>query len=119
MRSYSALLLLGACACVAKPNVLFLLTDDQGFGDVSYTAAQGAQPGAGGLPWQPNPPRTPNLDAMAKAGIRFTSGYVTCPVCSPTRAGLLTGKYQQRFGHENNIGQSWEIEHPELMGLPV
>ena len=56
---------------------------------------------------------------MAKNGVRFTSGYVTCPVCSPSRAALITGKYQQRFGHENNIAQSWELQHAELMGLPV
>ena len=61
----------------------------------------------------------PNLDAMAEAGVHFTSGYVTRPVCSPTRAGLLTNKYQHRFGHENNIARRREIEHPELMGLPV
>ena len=46
---------------------------------------------------------TPHLDALAKDGVRFTNGYVTGPYCSPTRAGLLTGRYQQRFGHEFNI----------------
>ncbi|MEJ7830289.1 MAG: sulfatase-like hydrolase/transferase, partial [Segetibacter sp.] len=45
---------------------------------------------------------TPNLDALAASGVRFTDGYVTGPYCSPTRAGLLTGRYQQRFGHEYN-----------------
>ena len=89
----------------AKPNIIVILADDLGYGELGCYGGKDAP--------------TPNLDAMAKAGIRFTSGYVTCPVCSPTRAGLLTGKYQNRFGHENNIGQSWEIEHPELMGLPV
>ena len=89
----------------AKPNIIVILSDDLGYGELGCYGGKDAP--------------TPNLDAMAKAGVRFTSGYVTCPVCSPTRAGLLTGKYQQRFGHENNIGQSWEVEHPELMGLPV
>src|SRR5437016_4580003 len=45
---------------------------------------------------------TPNLDALARSGVNFTSGYVSAPYCSPTRAGLLTGRYQQRFGHEFN-----------------
>ena len=88
-----------------KPNIVVIVADDLGYGELGCYGGKDAP--------------TPNLDAMAKAGVRFTSGYVTCPVCSPTRAGLLTGKYQHRFGHENNIAQSWEIEHPELMGLPV
>lgn len=88
-----------------KPNILLIMADDLGYGELGCYGGKDAP--------------TPNLDAMAKAGVLFTSGYVTCPVCSPTRAGLITGKYQHRFGHENNIGQSWEIEHPELMGLPV
>jgi arylsulfatase A-like enzyme len=45
---------------------------------------------------------TPNLDSLAKSGVRFTSGYVSAPYCSPSRAGLLTGRYQQKFGHEFN-----------------
>ncbi len=45
---------------------------------------------------------TPNIDAIAKAGTRFTQGYVSGPYCSPTRAGLMTGRYQTRFGHEFN-----------------
>ncbi|MEI6713984.1 MAG: sulfatase-like hydrolase/transferase [Verrucomicrobiota bacterium] len=88
-----------------KPNILVILADDLGYGELGCYGGKDAP--------------TPNLDAMAKAGVLFTSGYVTCPVCSPTRAALITGKYQQRFGHENNIDQSWDIEHPELMGLPV
>jgi arylsulfatase A-like enzyme len=47
---------------------------------------------------------TPHLDALAKSGVRFTNGYVSGPYCSPTRAGLLTGRYQTRFGHEFNPG---------------
>src|SRR5262249_17265278 len=45
---------------------------------------------------------TPHIDSLAKNGVRCTNGYVSCPYCSPTRAGLLTGRYQQRFGHEFN-----------------
>ena len=47
---------------------------------------------------------TPNLDALAASGVRFTNGYVSGPYCSPTRAGLMTGRYQTRFGHEFNPG---------------
>jgi len=45
---------------------------------------------------------TPRIDALAAGGVRFTSGYVSAPICSPTRAGIMTGRYQQRFGHESN-----------------
>lgn len=47
---------------------------------------------------------TPNIDSIATGGIRFTNGYVSCPICVPTRAGLMTGRYQQRFGFETNPG---------------
>jgi len=72
------------------PNVVLILADDLGYNGV------GVQ-GCTDIP-------TPSIDAIAAAGTRFTSGYVTCPVCSPTRAGLMTGRYQQRFGHEFNPG---------------
>jgi arylsulfatase A-like enzyme len=71
-----------------KPNILIILSDDQGYVDTGF---QGSTQIA-----------TPRLDTLAKSGVRCTSGYVTHPFCSPTRAGLLTGRYQQRFGHENN-----------------
>src|SRR5687767_1823383 len=71
-----------------KPNVLLIVADDMGYADVGFN-------GCKEIP-------TPNLDALAASGVRFTSGYVTGPYCSPTRAGLLTGRYQNRFGHEFN-----------------
>lgn len=77
-----------AAAEKAKPNILFIVGDDMGFGDVGFN-------GCKDIP-------TPNLDALAKSGVRFTSGYVSAPYCSPCRAGLLTGRYQQKFGHEFN-----------------
>ncbi|VTR94224.1 n-acetylgalactosamine 6-sulfate sulfatase : Sulfatase OS=Planctomyces limnophilus (strain ATCC 43296 / DSM 3776 / IFAM 1008 / 290) GN=Plim_1213 PE=4 SV=1: Sulfatase [Gemmata massiliana] len=81
-----------------KPNVIVIVGDDMGYADV----------GAHGCKDIP----TPNLDALAKAGTRFTSGYVSGPYCSPTRAALLTGRYQTRFGHEfNGAGAN--------VGLPV
>jgi arylsulfatase A-like enzyme len=71
-----------------KPNLIVIVGDDMGYADVGVH-------GCKDIP-------TPNLDALAKSGVRFTNGYVTGPYCSPTRAGLLTGRYQQRFGHEFN-----------------
>ena len=73
-----------------KPNILLIVADDLGYGDLGVQGCQDVP--------------TPNIDSLAKNGIRFTSGYVSCPVCSPTRAGLMTGRYQQRFGHEFNPG---------------
>jgi arylsulfatase A-like enzyme len=59
---------------------------------------------------------TPNLDAMARGGVRFTDGYVTCPICAPTRAALMAGRYQQRFGFETNPGP--ERQTSPRFGLP-
>lgn len=75
-----------------KPNLVIIVADDLGYADLG---CQGGKE----IP-------TPHIDSLARNGIRFTSGYVSCPVCSPTRAGLLTGRYQQRFGHEFNPGQA-------------
>lgn len=74
----------------SKPNVLLIVADDLGYGEL-------------GLQGNTQIP-TPHLDSLARNGTRFTSGYVSGPYCSPTRAGLLTGRYQQRFGHEFNPG---------------
>src|SRR5687768_12905270 len=79
------------CAATArKPNILLIVGDDMGYADVGFH-------GCKDIP-------TPHLDALAASGVRFTNGYVSGPYCSPTRAGLLTGRYQQRFGHEFNAG---------------
>lgn len=74
----------------ARPNLLLIVGDDMGYADLGVH-------GCKDIP-------TPHLDALAKSGVRFTSGYVSGPYCSPTRAGLLTGRYQTRFGHEFNPG---------------
>ena len=87
-----------------KPNLIVILADDLGYGDV----------GCYGSPDVP----TPNIDSIAKAGVRCTNGYVTNAVCSPSRAALLTGRYQQRFGHEFNIGPA-KREIAEKLGMPV
>src|SRR5207248_2657559 len=69
------------------PNIIVILADDLGYGDVGFN----------GCPDFP----TPNIDSIASNGVLCTDGYVTDPICSPSRAGLVTGRYQQRFGHEN------------------
>src|SRR5687768_2935443 len=79
-----------AIAQARPPNIVMIVADDMGYADIGVH-------GSRDIP-------TPNIDALAKAGIRFTDAYVTGPHCSPTRAGLLTGRYQQRFGHEVNMG---------------
>jgi arylsulfatase A-like enzyme len=73
-----------------KPNILVIVADDLGHGDLGFTGCRDIL--------------TPNLDALARSGVRCSNGYVSGPYCSPTRAGLLTGRYQQRFGHEFNPG---------------
>ncbi|MCA3741086.1 sulfatase-like hydrolase/transferase [Phenylobacterium sp.] len=88
----------GARAGDTRPNVVVILADDLGYGDIS---AQG-----GRIP-------TPNLDALARSGVRFTSGYVTAAVCAPSRAGLLTGRAQTRFGFEfNPVGRDERVGPP-------
>ncbi len=79
-----------APAAERKPNILILLADDLGYGELTCQ----------GNPQIP----TPQIDSLAKNGVRFTSGYVSGPYCSPTRAALMTGRYQQRYGHEFNPG---------------
>jgi arylsulfatase A-like enzyme len=70
-----------------RPNVVVIVADDLGHGDI---AAYG-----GDIP-------TPRIDSIARDGVRFTAGYVTAPVCNPSRAGLMSGRYQQRWGQELN-----------------
>lgn len=78
-------------ADVPKPNILIFYMDDMGW----------AQPGAYGGKMAP----TPNMDALAAGGMRFTSGYSSGCVCSPGRVGLMTGRYQARTGHDANPGR--------------
>ena len=87
-----------------KPNILVIISDDQGYADVGFH-------GCKDIP-------TPSIDSLAQNGIRFSSGYVSCPVCSPTRAGLMTARYQQRFGHEFNTGPP-PTSLMEHVGLPL
>lgn len=73
-----------------KPNIVVIVADDQGYADLG---AHGGEDIA-----------TPHIDSIAKNGVLCSNGYVSGPYCSPTRAGLFTGRYQQRFGHEFNPG---------------
>ncbi|MCC6694756.1 MAG: sulfatase-like hydrolase/transferase [Candidatus Hydrogenedentes bacterium] len=91
-----------AAAPGRRPNIIIIVADDLGYGDLSVHGSTEIA--------------TPNIDSIAQGGVRFTQGYVSCPVCSPTRAGLITGRYQQRFGHEFNPGQ--DADH-STFGLPL
>ena len=71
-----------------KPNIIIILTDDQGYGDVGFNGSKQL--------------KTPNLDQLAKNGVIFTNGYVSYAVCGPSRAGIITGRYQDRFGFSRN-----------------
>jgi len=71
-----------------KPNLIVILTDDQGYADVGFNGSTDI--------------KTPHIDRIASEGTRFTNGYVSYPVCGPSRAGLLTGRYQDRFGFTSN-----------------
>ncbi len=90
MRILTAILAIQCCQLLAfdKPNILIIVSDDHGYADVGFNGSKDVS--------------TPHFDKLAASGVRCTSGYVTYPVCSPSRAGLLTGRYQARFGHENN-----------------
>ena len=90
-----------AAESAKKPNILVIVADDLGYSDLGFQ-------GGADIP-------TPAIDSLAAGGIRFTNGYVSGPYCSPTRAGLLTGRYQQRFGHEFNPGGNRNGGH----GLPL
>ena len=73
-----------------KPNIVLLFADDMGQADVGCYGGKDVP--------------TPNIDSIARNGVRLTDGYVSCPYCSPTRAGMMTGRYQTHFGHEFNPG---------------
>lgn len=104
---FLALVPLFACSTVEagvktrKPNIIVIVGDDMGYADIGVH-------GCTDIP-------TPHIDSLAKNGVRCTSGYVSGPYCSPTRAGLLTGRYQTRFGHEFNPGPTEQ----KGVGLPL
>jgi len=111
-KQFTALLLLATVfiACAQdKPNIILLFSDDAGYADFGF---QGSDEMI-----------TPNLDKLAKQGVRFTQAYVTASTCGPSRAGMLTGKYQQRFGFEENNVPTFMSSNSALdnedMGVPL
>lgn len=109
LSALAVLILLPGCAAPPgdgsprrRPNIVLIVSDDQGYAEMS---CQG-----GDVP-------TPRLDALAASGVRCTAGYVVSPFCSPSRAGFLTGRYPQRFGHEMNpVEKTNDLPY---VGLPV
>ena len=109
---FSLIVLLNLCkfryGASKKPNFIIILADDLGYGDLGYTGSTQI--------------KTPNIDQLAKEGVVFTNGYVTCPICSPSRVGLLTGRYNCELGYYTNPDlppdQQLQISR-EYSGLPV
>jgi len=90
----------------SRPNVLIVLADDMGYGDLGCMGSEFL--------------KTPHLDSLAASGVLCEQAYVTSPVCSPSRAGLLTGRDPRRFGYEDNLNQRGPdyATRPDLLGLP-
>ena len=114
-RLLTFLLMLPVCSLVVmsqpstredqKPNFIIILADDLGYADLSMHGS--------------NQITTPNVDKLAKGGLTFTKGYVSSPVCSPSRAGLLTGVNQVEFGFDNNLAENQPGLDPQFAGLPI
>ena len=98
----SQLVLAKTVQATQPPNIVVVLVDDLGYADVGFN-------GCKDIP-------TPNIDRIASEGVKFTDGYVSAPICGPSRAGLLTGRYQDRFGFGRN--PLFAPNDPK-MGLPV
>ncbi|MGL1886800.1 MAG: sulfatase [Reichenbachiella sp.] len=88
-----------------KPNFIIILADDLGYGDVGFTGGKQI--------------KTPYIDALAKRGVTFTQGYVSAPVCGPSRAGMMTGRNQVNFGFDNNPIVDLPQFDKDFVGLPV
>ena len=84
------------------PNFVVILVDDLGYGDVGFNGAEEIE--------------TPNIDRIAAEGVNFSNGYVTASICTPSRAGLLTGRYPARFGLDVNLAYA---PYDLRLGLPV
>ncbi len=83
-----------------QPNIVVFMADDMGYADTGFTGSTDI--------------KTPNLDSLAASGMTCTNGYVTHPYCGPSRAGLLSGRYQHRFGFETN--PAYDLSNP-YMGI--
>jgi len=90
-----------------KPNIVVILSDDQGYADISFN------------PHHPKEVSTPHLDSLAKEGVWFSQAYISGNVCSPTRAGLMLGRYQQRVGvyTAGEGGRGFDPKMPILPGM--
>src|SRR6187200_2969774 len=101
---FFALMLWGGFVLAAdRPNIIFIVADDLGYGELGCFGGKDVP--------------TPQIDSIARNGVRFTNGYVTAPFCAASRAALLTGRYQTRFGFENNpIGAA---NADPAIGLPM
>ncbi|MGQ7871387.1 sulfatase [Sunxiuqinia sp. sy24] len=88
-----------------RPNFILIVADDLGYGDLGFTGSTQI--------------KTPNIDRLAANGAVFSQGYVSSPVCSPSRAGILTGRNQVSFGHDNNIGDNQPGFDETFLGLPL
>ena len=86
------------------PNVIVILADDLGYGDIGANGSTVVS--------------SPHIDELAANGVRLTDGYVSAAVCSPMRAGLFTGRYQNRFGYEYNPTANYERNADAELGLP-
>lgn len=84
-----------------RPNIIVIFTDDQGYADLGVNAVV-------------SDIATPHLDALANDGVRMTAGYVTAPQCTPSRAALLTGRYQQKFNLDDNSLTPMTLEQPTI-----
>lgn len=92
-----------------KPNIVFILSDDAGYADFGFQGSHVM--------------KTPNLDSLAKQSVKFSQAYVAAPTCGHSRAGLLTGRYPERFGFEHNPVPGYMSASSKLlgedMGLPL
>nr|WP_319509498.1 sulfatase [uncultured Draconibacterium sp.] len=95
----------GAEQQTGKPNFILIVADDLGFADVGFNGSTQIE--------------TPNIDHLASSGVRFSQGYVSSAVCSPSRAGLLTGRNQVEFGHDNNLSNVQPGFDGAFNGLPL
>ena len=92
---------------VQQPNILLILADDMGYGDLGCMGSKTVV--------------TPSLDRLAETGVLCTQAYVASSVCSPSRAGLITGRDPRRFGYEGNLNKAAAkyASNPQLLGLPI
>jgi arylsulfatase A len=95
----------GPSAEAQRPNIVMILVDDMGRGDMTAFRGDAPWTNISPVPDDVRAPRTPNLDAMAAAGMQLNHFYANAALCSPTRAALLTGRYQQRSGVVSVLGQ--------------